>query len=104
VNLRLPACHYAAIDDKRDQGIVILDDMRDGGFTFGEPTQPWSVERVAEGLEQQAIWHAATWGASTDEGLGLAVGSTSVRAAAPMLFSEQHVERQRSVPELAPLF
>jgi len=104
--LRLPTCFYAAIDDQRTQGIVILEDLRGTGYTFGEPTQPWTPEAVAAGLEQQAMWHAATWNAAADAqgGLGLAVGSTSVRAAAPFLFSAEHVDRQRSVPELAPLF
>ena len=86
--LRLPTCYYAAIDDQRTQGIVILEDLRGTGYTFGEPTQPWTPEAVAAGLEQQAMWHAATWNAAADAqgGLGLAVGSTSVRAAAPFLF------------------
>lgn len=98
--LRLPTCHYAAIDDARTQGIVVLEDLRTGGYTFGEPTRPWQPEAVAAGLEQQAIWHAATWGRALD----LAVGSSSVRAAAPVLFSDAHVQRQRAVPELSALF
>lgn len=102
--LRLPTCYYAAIDNSRSQGIVILENLRNTGYTFGEPTQPWTPDAVAAGLEQQAKWHAATWNTAADaQGLGLAVGSTSVRAAAPVLFSTEHVQRQRLVPELTAL-
>lgn len=108
--VRLPTCYYAAVDATHSQGIVILQDLRDCGYTFGDPTCPWTADAVAAGLEQQAIWHAATWGPKTVitrqalGDLGLAVGSTTVRAAAQVMFSAEHVERQRSVPELAPLF
>ncbi|MFE3002168.1 phosphotransferase [Nocardia sp. NPDC059246] len=103
LGLNLPRCWYAAVDVDAGQGVLILEDLRESGTTFGDPTEPWSADRVAAALEQQAIWHKATWGESA-AGSGLPVGSTSVRAAAPALLSEQHWNRQQSVPELAPLF
>jgi hypothetical protein len=103
LDLRLPRCHYAAVDVERGQGIVILDDLREQGATFGEPTEPWSADRVAAALEQQARWHGGTWGGAQLRDAGLSVGSSAVRVAAPMLFSAEHWAAQASIAEIPSL-
>jgi len=61
INAPLPTCWFADADSQSGQGIVILDDLVEAGVSFGDPTQPWPVDRVAAALEVQAAWHAATW-------------------------------------------
>lgn len=61
MNAPLPNCWFADADNESGQGIVILDDLVEAGVSFGDPTEPWPVDRVAAALEVQAAWHAATW-------------------------------------------
>jgi hypothetical protein len=64
INMELPACWYAAHDPAQRQGILIMDNLSAAGATFGEPTEAWSTDSVAAGLELLAKLHAATSGAS----------------------------------------
>jgi hypothetical protein len=66
IDLAVPACWYAAHDPTLRQGIVILDNLAAAGASFGEPTQAWSTDAVAQGLELLAPLHAATAGASVE--------------------------------------
>jgi hypothetical protein len=66
VKAPLPRCWFAGSDSASGQGIVVLDDLTAAGVSFGDPTRPWSVDRVAAALEVQAAWHAATWQRSRD--------------------------------------
>ena len=80
----IPRCLYA-----RD-AVVVLEDLSAAGASFGDPLEPWDVDRVAAALEAQAQWHRPTWGVS-DGALGeLSVGSGSVRAAAEVLLGAEH--------------
>lgn len=65
--MRLPASFYSGSDTVAGQGLAILDDLQNKGFTFGEPTQAWPVERVRLGVEQLAILHAKTWGKTHED-------------------------------------
>jgi hypothetical protein len=93
----VPRCLYAG------DGIVVLEDLRAGGATFGDPLEPWSADRVARALEAQAAWHRPTWG--IDHGaLGeLPVGSGPVRAATETLLSEAHWNTMFSSGQAAPI-
>lgn len=62
MGMRLPRSWYSGSDIVTGQGIVVLEDLYAGGFTFGEPTEPWPVDRVRANVEQLAILHAKTWG------------------------------------------
>lgn len=53
----LPACHFAGVDPDLQQGVVILDDLRAAGASFGDATVPQSVDDVAAGLEFLAGVH-----------------------------------------------
>ncbi|KAI0401383.1 kinase-like domain-containing protein [Xylaria palmicola] len=44
------------------QGIVVMEDLAARGCEFGNPVEPWPVERVRAGIEQLAALHAKTWG------------------------------------------
>ncbi|KAB5536332.1 kinase-like domain-containing protein [Coniochaeta sp. 2T2.1] len=77
VSMRLPKVWYNGSDTVTGQGIVILDDLKAAGYSFGDPLEAWSVDRVRSGVEELANLHAKTWGAEqTDfpwlkEGLSL---------------------------------
>ncbi|CAJ2508683.1 Uu.00g137090.m01.CDS01 [Anthostomella pinea] len=43
------------------QGLLVMDDLYQMGYTFGEPAIPWAVDKVVAGVEQLAVLHAATW-------------------------------------------
>lgn len=88
----MPRCWFAAADAERRQGIVILDNLAKAGAYFGDPTQPWAVDRVAAGLEVQAQWHAQTWGATLKRYPVLHPGSW-VRVPAAQLFGEANWAR-----------
>ncbi|KAJ4218091.1 hypothetical protein NW759_008686 [Fusarium solani] len=62
VQMRLPDTYYCAIDEARQQGIVVLADLKAAGYTFGNPLEAWPLERVRAGVEQLATLHARTWG------------------------------------------
>ncbi|KAJ4328084.1 hypothetical protein N0V84_001452 [Fusarium piperis] len=62
VKMRLPDAQYCAIDEVGGQGIVVLEDLKAAGYTFGNPLEAWPVDRVRAGVEQLATLHARTWG------------------------------------------
>jgi len=99
-----PACWFADTDPAANQGLVILDDLRAAGSTFGSSREPWTPDLVAAALELQAGWHAATWdrrGAGATE--WLAVGSPLFRAVATSWLTEAHWDDFMGRPQTAPL-
>lgn len=64
VSMLLPRLWYASSDTVTGQGIVVLEDLKATGHTFGDPLVPWSVARVRAGVAELAKLHAKTWGAS----------------------------------------
>ena len=83
---RIPRGWFAASSES--QGVVVLDDLRAAGCTFGSPLSPWSVDQVAAALEQMALWH----GSPVTRPAWLTVGSESLRNASAVLLSEPHWE------------
>lgn len=63
--LRLIPSYWCGVDHPsgKGQGLVILQDVRAAGYTFGSPLETWPVDRVRGALVQLARLHAATWGA-----------------------------------------
>jgi len=99
-----PACWYAEIEASANQGLVVLDDLRTDGATFGSCRRPWTPDLAAAALELQAGWHAATWdrrGAGATE--WLAVGSPLFRAVAASWLTEDHWDDFMGRPQTAPL-
>jgi hypothetical protein len=56
----IPDCHFAGIDAVSGQGIVVLDDLRDPGTSFGDPRRPLTPDLVATALQGQASWHSTS--------------------------------------------
>ncbi|KAG6367058.1 hypothetical protein INS49_001240 [Diaporthe citri] len=63
--LRLIPTQWCGTDPPgaRGQGIVVMQDIKAAGYTFGDPLRTWPVARVRAGLVQLAKLHARTWGA-----------------------------------------
>jgi len=104
VKAPLPRCWFAGADSASGQGIVILDDLAAAGVSFGDPTVPWSVDRVAAALEVQAAWHAATWERPRDAYPWLPATSI-IGELTPILLSAVHWKThfvQRHSPSLPP--
>lgn len=97
VDAPLPSCWYAGSEP--GQGVMIFEDLRDAGVTFGDPTQPWGTDEVASALELLARLHSSSWAVGFDDVPWLEVGSSTVRQAAAVLFSEQHWESHFARPE-----
>ena len=83
VSVPLPRCLHAA------DGVLILDDLRRDGTTFGEPTEPWTPDRVAVGLEFLASLHRETWGVTSGPIGKLAIGSDDIRVTCRQLLGEE---------------
>ena len=76
----VPRCWYAEEDVAGNQGLVIVDDLRTAGATFGSPLEPFSVDGVAGALETLAGWHGNSWGRRGAAALDwLSVGSQLFR-------------------------
>ncbi|KAK4149765.1 hypothetical protein C8A00DRAFT_37642 [Chaetomidium leptoderma] len=67
VSMRLPRVWYCGSDTVTGQGIVVFDDLKANGHTFGDSLEAWPVERVRTGVEELAMLHAKTWGAKQDD-------------------------------------
>ena len=89
MNAPLPNCWFADADNESGQGIVILDDLVEAGVSFGDPTEPWPVDRVAAALEVQAAWHAATWD-KPRSGYPWLPRTSIIGGLTPILFSPLH--------------
>jgi len=91
IDAAIPRCWHAARNEH--EGVIVLDDLKAAGCTFGSPTEPWTPDLVAAALEVQARWHGPFWGTRPGTYDWLAVGSPSLRAASAVLLSEEHWER-----------
>lgn len=59
-----PTCYFADWDDDAEgqQGIMVIDDLKEMGGTFGTSANPIDVDEMARSLERLAIIHGCTWG------------------------------------------
>jgi hypothetical protein len=105
LTIPVPRCWFADLQDETNQGVVILDDLRQYGVAFGKGGMTYSVDEVAAGLELQATWHAATWdrtGPATAP--WLTTQSPFFRHAMETMFLTPHnVERMLHTPQTASL-
>ena len=98
----VPACYYAEAEP--EQGIVILEDLTTRGAEFGEATNLWSVDSVAETLEVQASWHGPLWGSTRGQYEWLPVGVEAARQAFQVMLSPEQFHpliSRDEVPELS---
>jgi hypothetical protein len=54
-------CFYADVDPETQHGVVITEDVATHGATFLDALSPYTVDQVAESLEQYAILHGRSW-------------------------------------------
>ncbi|KAH7126519.1 kinase-like domain-containing protein [Dactylonectria estremocensis] len=71
------------------QGILVMDDLNHNGFTFGNPVEDWSLDRVMNGVEQLAALHAGTWGMSMVEHPWLTPAYEHVMIGLTMMWDDQ---------------
>jgi aminoglycoside/choline kinase family phosphotransferase len=62
LDVRVPNCYYAGIDEASHQSVLLLEDLGAQGVKFGKATEPVSPDFVASGLTLLARMHASTWG------------------------------------------
>lgn len=87
----VPRCWYAQEHEPGNQGLVIIDDLRAAGASFGRPQDTYSVDQVAGALETLAVWHGESWDRN---GIGalewLTVGSQLFRPVVQGFLSPEH--------------
>jgi hypothetical protein len=83
----VPSCYYAAAEP--EQGIVILDDLTSRGAEFGEATNLWSTDSVAETLEVQASWNGPLGGSTKGRYEWLPIGAEAARQAFQVMLSPE---------------
>lgn len=59
--VRSPKAYFAQSDAEAGQGLVLMEDLLASNSSFGDPTQPASVDRVAATLKMQAGLHGRWW-------------------------------------------
>ncbi|KAM7219434.1 Protein kinase-like domain containing protein [Rhypophila decipiens] len=88
LGMRFPQSYFSGSDTVSGQGLVILEDLSKG-YSFGEPTEAWPVDRVRAGVEQLALLHANTWGATNNDFPWMdATGGSGLHAVLLTLMSE----------------
>jgi aminoglycoside phosphotransferase (APT) family kinase protein len=90
LDIPLPKAWYAGVNVEQDQGIVIMENLAAAGARFGDCTQPWSPDLVAQALGVLAGLHGPTW-PSQNRYPWLSTVSP-VRDVMEVLFSDQHWE------------
>lgn len=90
LKLRLPRVFFAVANNQQDQGVVVMQDLREAGSAFGDCTQPWPVDRVADALSVLAVLHGRSWG-KTDRYPALPAESPH-RLVADVLFTADYWE------------
>jgi hypothetical protein len=61
VNVRVPDYYATVRDEASGRGVVLLQDLNQTGATFPGCINPWSVDRVASGLDLLADLHSRSW-------------------------------------------
>jgi aminoglycoside phosphotransferase (APT) family kinase protein len=66
--LRVPACHFSAIDEEGDAFVLLLEDL--GSAKFGDDLEGASDAQLDAAVDALAALHAAFWGSPLPEALG----------------------------------
>lgn len=61
LNVRVPKCVYAGVDDATGNGVIIMEDLVPKGVRFLSAMSPYTPEQARGSLEQIAALHAGTW-------------------------------------------
>ncbi|RFN44941.1 putative aminoglycoside phosphotransferase protein [Fusarium flagelliforme] len=93
LNMALPRAIYAGTDTVRGQGLVVFEDLKAQGYSFGNPLEPWPVSRVEAGVKQLATLHAGTWG-NRGEDLPSLAKAFSLKDAVTSLLSPEEWDKR----------
>lgn len=69
LDLGLPRCLFAGMDEGSGQALVVLEDMLAANTIFSLPGETKTPETAAAALDFQARYHAATWGLTGIQGI-----------------------------------
>lgn len=61
VDLEIPRCYFADLDEDAGRSVVVLEDLRLAGATFGAFDEPLTPDEAAGVLEQLAVLHSRWW-------------------------------------------
>ncbi|KAI3395464.1 hypothetical protein diail_1327 [Diaporthe ilicicola] len=103
--LRLIPTHWCGTDPPRGargQGIVVMEDAKAAGHTFGDPLRTWPAVRVRAGLAQLARLHARTWGARERDLPGVPRGMDGIRGVISGMMSPEHWALRFADPAVRP--
>lgn len=102
--LRLIPSFWCGVDrpSAKGQGIVVLQDVKAAGWTFGDPRQTWPVARVRAALSQLARLHAATWGARQADLLPWVPRASALRAVIADMMTPESWARRFDDPAVRP--
>jgi hypothetical protein len=99
-----PAMHFAATSPDGAQTILILDDLRAAGATFGAATAPLSADEAAQVLDLQARYHARFWESPQLTHLGkLLHGHTALVHIIEILTGSEHWTHHMGLPKATPV-
>ncbi|KAJ9415141.1 hypothetical protein QL093DRAFT_2121587 [Fusarium oxysporum] len=93
LKIPLPPVSYAGTDTVNGHGIVVMNDLKAQGYTFGSPLETWPVERARMSAEQLATLHASTWG-DTGEGIPSVSKTVSIRDAVVGLVAPEEWDKR----------
>jgi Ecdysteroid kinase-like family len=88
--LGVPLLQHWYAGSEPGMGVLILENLAAAGWQFGKPSEPWSTDLIAEGLEILAVLHASTWGKTFPEIRWLQVGSEVLQEYTEFLISQNH--------------
>ena len=102
-SLSVPLPRSLASEAEHEQGVIILEDLRPAGTTFGTPLEPWNADRVASAIDVMARWHGQTWDDKAPRHSWLPVGCLAARTALGALLTPAAFEpltAREYVPDL----
>jgi hypothetical protein len=65
--VRTLECFYADVDPATNHGVIITGDVAAAGATFLDALSAYSADQAAQSIEQYAVLHGRTWGASCSD-------------------------------------
>ena len=92
LDVRVPRCFYAGIDEGTHQGVMLMEDLDRAGATFGDATRPIGADLCARGLDLLARLHASTWGQTWPRDLWYVVPGIQLTGPNSVWFNQQTPE------------
>ncbi len=87
--IRVPACHFAAVDEETSQFVVVMEDMAD--VRMVDQIAGMDIADAQQAVDELATWHAKFWGESqalVESGVAVSIGDPVYPAVLPIVFAE----------------